>query len=98
MVQEVIDVEYLDGYRLEITFESGEKREVDIAGFVRFDGVFEPLSDLDYFQQVRVNPDIGTIMWPNGADLCPDVLYQVGRPCGSGLGNSRTTENVSRRG
>lgn len=41
-----------------------------------FDGVFEPLNDPDYFRQVRVVPDVGTIVWPNRADLRPDVLYK----------------------
>ncbi len=45
-----------------------------------FDRVFEPLRDLDSFRQVRVEPDIGTTTWPNGADLCPDVLYENSRP------------------
>ena len=50
------------------------------AALVPFDGVFEPLASLDYFRQVHVEPDIGTIVWPNGADLCPDVLYESSRP------------------
>ena len=79
-MKDVIAVEYLSDHRLLLTFESGEQREVDVASLVRFDGVFEPLDDLDFFRQVRVEPDIGTITWPNGADLCPDVLYQNSRP------------------
>jgi hypothetical protein len=38
-------------------------------------GVFEPLDDPAYFQQVRLSAGGGTIEWPNGVDLCPDVLY-----------------------
>jgi hypothetical protein len=78
MNKDVIDAEQLGGYRLRLTFEGGERREVDIAQLVPFDGVFEPLNDPAYFRQVTVNPDIGTIVWPNGADLCPDVLYESG--------------------
>ena len=40
-------------------------------------GVFEPLLDDCFFRRVRVSADLGTIVWPNGADLCPDVLYSV---------------------
>lgn len=36
---------------------------------------FVPLRDLSYFAQVRVDPEAGTIVWPNGADLDPLVLY-----------------------
>jgi hypothetical protein len=52
---------------------------VDIAKLVPFDGVFEPLNDPSFFRQVTVNPDVGTIVWPNGADLCPDTLYCAGQ-------------------
>ena len=38
-------------------------------------GVFEPLLDPAFFAQVRVDPVLCTVVWPNGADLCPDVLY-----------------------
>lgn len=79
MNRDITGVEYLDGTRLRLTFEGNERREVDIAQPVPFDGVFEPLNDPAYFRQVMVNPDVGTIVWPNGADLCPDVLYQCAR-------------------
>jgi len=37
--------------------------------------MFEPLRDVDYFAQAIVNDELGTITWPNGADLAPDVLH-----------------------
>ncbi|MCC5876821.1 MAG: DUF2442 domain-containing protein, partial [Candidatus Sumerlaeia bacterium] len=42
---------------------------------------FAPLREEAAFRQVRVNPELGTIEWPNGADLDPDVLYSqiIGR-------------------
>ncbi len=45
-------------------------------------GVFAPLRDPAYFARVRVNPDLGTICWPNDADWDPLVLYSLvtGRP------------------
>jgi Protein of unknown function (DUF2442) len=48
----------------------------------RFDGVFAPLTDPEYCRLVRVDHELGTIVWPNGADLCPDVLYSYasGKP------------------
>jgi hypothetical protein len=48
---------------------------VDLAPHLSFQGVFEPLRDPAYFAQVRVDADLGTVAWPNGADLDPDVLY-----------------------
>ncbi len=42
-----------------------------------FKGVFAPLGDPAYFARVRVNPELGTITWPNGADWDPLVLYSL---------------------
>lgn len=80
MMLDIVEVKPLDGYRLELTFEDAQRRVADIASLVSFTGVFEPLRDPDYFRQVRVNPDVGTIVWPNGADLCPDVLHEHSAP------------------
>ena len=68
-------VRVLEDYCLEITFEDSVVGIVNISESVTFDGVFEPLKDENYFRQVKVNPDTGTIEWPNGADLDPVVLY-----------------------
>ena len=80
---DVIDVRALDGHKLELTFKDGLTATVDLDHVIRsFEGVFAPLKDLEYFRLVRVDPEIGTIVWPNGADLCPDVLYSYasGKP------------------
>lgn len=80
MLRDVVAVEVLGQYRLALTFDEGERREIDLEPLLAFTGVFEPLKDEDYFRQVRVNADVGTIVWPNGADLCPDVLYEKSVP------------------
>ena len=71
-------VEHLGGYRLRLTFADGLVADVDLAG--RLTGavgpMFEPLKDLAYFAQVAVDDELGTIVWPNGADLAPDVLHE----------------------
>jgi len=77
MLKDIVQVRPLDGYRLHVRFEDGVEGGVDVAKLVKFEGVFAPLRDRDYFVQVRVNPDIGTVCWPNGADLDPDVLYAL---------------------
>lgn len=50
---------------------------MEIRKLIKFRGVFEPLKDEAYFFKVDVNPEWGTIFWPNGADLDPDVLYSM---------------------
>jgi hypothetical protein len=75
MLIDVVEVKPLEGHRLFLRFEDGAEGEVDVAEMVRFEGVFSSLKDREKFREVRVNPEIGTICWPNGADLDPDVLY-----------------------
>ncbi len=69
-------VRYLKAYVLELTFTDGVRAEVDFRQkVVGRGGVFQPLEDLTFFRQVRVDPEIGTVVWPNDVDLDPDVLY-----------------------
>jgi hypothetical protein len=75
MLQDVTHVEYLAGYQLRLRFEDGVEGVIDVSELVPFRGVFAPLKDKAYFSQARVQADTGTICWPNGADLDPDVLY-----------------------
>jgi hypothetical protein len=71
----VTDVEPLDGFSLRLRFNDGTERVVDLAEEL-WGPVFEPLkADPDLFRQVRVDEEIGTIVWPNGADMDPDVLH-----------------------
>ncbi len=77
MLKDVTEVNPLDGYRLHLCFEDGVEGVVDVAEIVQFTGVFAPLEERAYFAQVRVDSEIGTICWPNGADIDPDVLYAL---------------------
>jgi hypothetical protein len=49
----------------------------DLAPRIEFSGVFEPLREPAFFARVTVDPEIGTVVWPNGADLDPLVLYDA---------------------
>ncbi len=72
----ITDVRVLDGYRIELTFSDGAGGVVDLANrIIGRAGIFEPLEDLQFFRQVSVDRELGTIVWPNGADFCPDLLY-----------------------
>ena len=72
----VTAVQPLDGYRLELKFNDGTVGVVNLEGWlIGAGGVFAPLEDLAFFKQVRLSTEAGTIEWPNGVDLCPDVLY-----------------------
>lgn len=75
---EITAVERLGGHRLRLTFADGLVGDVDPSD--RFEHpvgpMFEPLRDTDYFAKVEVDPELGTVVWPNGADLAPGVLHE----------------------
>lgn len=75
MLKDIIQVRPLEGFRLYLRFEDGVEGEVDVQKLVAFDGVFAPLNERNEFEKVSVDPELGTVCWPNGADLDPDVLY-----------------------
>lgn len=68
-------VEPLDGYRVRLRFADGAVHEVDLAAVFAAGGVFGPIrDDRASFEAVRVEREFGTIGWPGGVDLDPDVL------------------------
>ena len=57
-----------------VTFTNGEERDIDLAPYVAHGPIFAPVrDDPAFFQSVAVEG--GTIAWPNGADIDPEVLY-----------------------
>jgi hypothetical protein len=75
MLKDIVEVKALGAHRLYLRFEDGVAGELDFARRLRFEGVFAPLRDPAVFAQVRIHPELGTVAWPNGADLDPDVLH-----------------------
>jgi hypothetical protein len=70
---------HVSGFRLLLVFEDGDERLVNLAPHLDGD-VFRPLHDEAYFRSFRVNEDIDTVVWPNGADFSPDFLYEISQP------------------
>jgi hypothetical protein len=76
-VEELVDiiaVEVIAPYMLRLTFADGTVGDVDFT-MREWRGVFEPLRDPDYFARVQVDPEAGTITWPDGLDMAPEPLY-----------------------
>jgi hypothetical protein len=72
------EVKVLEGFRLSLELTDGSLIERDVSRLL-VGPVFEPIrKDLAVFARVRVEG--GTVVWPNGADLCPDVLIWGGAP------------------
>jgi Protein of unknown function (DUF2442) len=65
----------LPDYRLALSFQDGRSGIVDCSAIktsIR-PGIYAPLTDPDFFAQVRV--ELGVLTWPNGADLDPGWLH-----------------------
>ncbi len=74
----VTDVQPLDDYRLRVVFSDGVTREVDCSFLLR-GTLGEPLRDPEYFRQARVDEEARTVVWPNGLDPAPELLYNGGQ-------------------
>ena len=82
MLRDVVEVRPLERYRVFLKFDDGVQGEIDLEPLLSpFDGVFAPLTDPNRFREVFIDSG-GTIAWPNGADIAPEVLYAEvsGRP------------------
>ena len=74
MILHVTNAKYLGGYRVQLVFNDGRQGVADLSGSL--DGsVFKPLKNENYFAQLKLNQELDTISWPNGADLAPEYLY-----------------------
>ncbi|MBI4730182.1 MAG: DUF2442 domain-containing protein [Acidobacteria bacterium] len=69
----VTKAQYRGDYRIHLTFHDGTEGTVDFQDWL--DGpVLEPLRDRGFFQRFFI--EAGAIVWPNGADIAPETLYQ----------------------
>jgi hypothetical protein len=66
----------LTGFRVKLSFTDGSEKEIDLEPYLR-GPIFDQIRhDQETFRAVRVDARSGTIVWENGADIDPDVLYQ----------------------
>ena len=75
MFPRVIEARYVRDFIVLVRFQDGVQGEVDLEPQL-YGEVFEPLRDSQYFRQFRVDSDLHTLVWPNGADFAPEFLYE----------------------
>jgi hypothetical protein len=75
MFPRVVEASYVKDCVLHIKFQDGAAGDVDLSDRL-FGEVFEPLKDPSFFRQFRVDPDLHTVSWPNGADFAPEFLLE----------------------
>ena len=84
LLVKVTSFDIIAPYTLRVTFSDGENETINfepvLHGFY-----YAPLRDLQLFNQVRVDPEVHTLVWPNGADFDPATLYNWNKGDGAEL-------------
>jgi len=75
MTPRLSKAEYIDGYKIKVSFEDGVVGVIDLDGDL-WGEVFEPLKDLSKFRAFKIDHELHTIVWQTGADLAPEFLYK----------------------
>jgi hypothetical protein len=71
---DVTDFAIVANYTLKIEFNDGSEQTINFEPIL-YGPMFGPLRDLSLFNQVQLDPEIGTLVWPTGADIDPTVLH-----------------------
>jgi hypothetical protein len=74
MFLHITNARYLHDYVVEVSFNNGRKGVADLSDALK-GPVFEPLKRIDEFSKLKVDAELETIVWPNGADLAPEYIY-----------------------
>lgn len=73
-IYRVIGLESIGPYTLLVKFDDGQEREIDFRP-VLSGALYGPLEDEKLFNQVKIDPEVHTLVWPNGADFDPETLH-----------------------
>jgi hypothetical protein len=75
MFPPIIEARYVRDFVVFLRFQDGVQGEVDLEPQL-YGELFEPLKSRQYFQQFRIDSDLHTLVWPNGADFAPEFLHE----------------------
>ena len=73
-IQRVTEFSRVGPYTLSVSFRDGSRQVIDFLPVLRGE-LFGPLRDEGVFNQVRLDPEVGTLVWPNDADFDPATLH-----------------------
>lgn len=95
-VHRVVEIRHLGEFRIEVAFEDGTSQEIDFSPVLRGE-MYGPLRDPKLFEQVEIDPEVHTLVWPNGADFDPATLHDWPRqgPAMARLAESWATSDSS---
>ncbi len=74
MILHVVEAKYKHDYVIYLRFNDGAEGYVDLASEL-FGEMFAPLRDKKKFEAFKVDPELNTVVWDNGADLAPEFLH-----------------------
>ena len=70
------EARYVKDYEVWIRFSDGVEGQIDL-GSELGGQIFRPLKKIEYFKQFKLDDDLATLTWPNGADFAPEFLYDL---------------------
>jgi len=73
----VTQAKHIKDFELEISFNDGKTFRINLSESLSGE-IFKPLNSLDAFKKFKVNADLDTVVWENGADFAPEFLYELG--------------------
>lgn len=73
-IYKVTDFEIVARYTLLVSFDDGTEQCIDFRPVLNGE-MFRPLRNLELFERVRIDPEVHTLVWPNGADFDPAMLH-----------------------
>jgi len=73
-VYRVVKYDIVGPYTLRVTFDDGKERVIDFRPVLTGE-LYGPLHDANLFDQVEIDPEVHTLVWPNGADFDPAILH-----------------------
>jgi hypothetical protein len=73
-IYRVVSFEIAGPYSLRVTFDDGAEQVIDFTPVLEGE-IYGPLRDVSLFNQVRIDPEVQTLTWPNGADFDPATLH-----------------------
>ena len=77
-IPHIVEGRHVKDYMIEVKFNDGTIRIVDFRPYINRGGIFSELKDQEYFRRFFI--DLNTVCWPNGADVAPERLYELGEP------------------
>lgn len=75
MIPRIVDARYDSNFTIWLKFADGAAVKVDLANELERP-IFEPLKNVQLFRRLRLDPELRTVVWPNGADLAPEFLRE----------------------